>query len=111
MAESHKVSKSTIANLCKVQGHHLKPHRVKTLQLSRDRKFLQKLTDVVGLYLTSAAAGDRSCKYEKIQIQPLDRAERSLPIRKGRWGWQDDAQLPEQPTTMPRSWRLATSSS
>ena len=49
MAESQGVSKSTVNNIW--QSHNLKPHRVKTFKLSRDAKFLEKLTDVVGLYL------------------------------------------------------------
>lgn len=43
MAESQNVSKSTINNIW--QSHNLKPHRVKTFKLSRDAKFLEKLTD------------------------------------------------------------------
>lgn len=49
MAEAQKVSKSTINNIW--NSHNLKPHRTKTFKLSRDAKFLEKLTDVVGLYL------------------------------------------------------------
>jgi transcriptional regulator with XRE-family HTH domain len=48
MAARQGVSKSTINNIW--QSHNLKPHRVKTFKLSRDAKFLEKLTDVVGLY-------------------------------------------------------------
>ena len=49
LAAAQEVSKSTINNIW--QSHNLKPHRVKTFKLSRDAKFLEKLTDVVGLYL------------------------------------------------------------
>ncbi len=56
MAKSQGVSKSTINTIW--QAHNLKPHRVETFKLSRDPKFLEKLTDVVGLYLTSRP-GDR----------------------------------------------------
>jgi transposase len=49
MAKSQGVSKSTINNIW--QAHQLKPHRVKTFKLSRDPKFLEKMTDVIGLYL------------------------------------------------------------
>ena len=49
LAKSQGVSKSTIHNIW--QAHNLKPHRVKTFKLSRDPKFLEKLTDVIGLYL------------------------------------------------------------
>ena len=49
MAETQQVSKSTVSNIW--PSHNLKPHRTKTFKLSRDAKFLEKLTDVVGLYL------------------------------------------------------------
>jgi hypothetical protein len=49
MAESKKVSKFSISNIW--QNHNFKPHRVKTFKLSRDVRFLEKLTDVLGLYL------------------------------------------------------------
>ena len=49
LARHMGVSKSTVNNIWR--SHNLKPHRVKTFKLSRDPHFLQKLTDVVGLYL------------------------------------------------------------
>ena len=49
LAEAQGVSKSTVHNIW--QSHQLQPHRDKTFKLSRDAKFLEKLTDVVGLYL------------------------------------------------------------
>jgi len=84
MAESQKVSKSTIANIW--QSHNLKPHRVKTFKLSRDAKFLEKLTDVVGLYLNPPQQAIVLCVDEKSQIQALDRTQPGLPMKKGRCG-------------------------
>src|SRR5438876_11167434 len=49
MAQSQGVSKSTVNNIWR--AHKLQPHRTKTFKLSRDPKFLEKMTDVVGLYL------------------------------------------------------------
>src|SRR5206468_12408527 len=49
MAEAQEVSKNTVNRLW--QLHNLKPHLSRTFKLSRDAKFLEKLTDVVGLYL------------------------------------------------------------
>ena len=49
MAQRHGVSKSTISNIWR--SHNLKPHLRETFKLSRDPRFLEKLTDVVGLYL------------------------------------------------------------
>ena len=84
MAARQGVSKSTINNIW--QSHNLKPHRVKTFQLSRDAKFLEKLTDVVGLYLNPPQQALVLCVDEKSQIQALDRTQPGLPLKKGRCG-------------------------
>lgn len=84
MAASQNVSKSTIHTIW--QSHNLKPHRVKTFKLSRDAKFLEKLTDVVGLYLNPPQQAMVLCVDEKSQIQALDRTQPGLPIKKGRCG-------------------------
>jgi transposase len=84
MASNQGVSKSTINNIW--QSHNLKPHRVKTFKLSRDSKFLEKLTDVVGLYLNPPQQAIVLCVDEKSQIQALDRTQPGLPIKKGRCG-------------------------
>ncbi len=84
MAKSQGVSKSTISNIWR--SHNLKPHRVKTFKLSRDPKFLEKLTDVVGLYLNPPQQAVVLCVDEKSQIQALDRTQPGLPLKKGRCG-------------------------
>jgi transposase len=84
MAADQGVSKSTINNIW--QSHNLKPHRVKTFKLSRDAKFLEKLTDVVGLYLNPPQQAMVLCVDEKSQIQALDRTQPGLPLKKGRCG-------------------------
>jgi transposase len=84
MAQSQGMSKSTINNIWR--SHNLKPHRVKTFKLSRDAKFLEKLTDVVGLYLNPPEQAIVLCVDEKSQIQALDRTQPSLPLKKGRCG-------------------------
>jgi transposase len=84
LAESQGVSKSTISNVWR--GHNLKPHRVKSFKLSRDPRFLEKLTDVVGLYLNPPQQALVLCVDEKSQIQALDRTQPSLPLKKGRCG-------------------------
>jgi len=84
MAARQGVSKSTINNIW--QSHNLKPHRVKTFKLSRDAKFLEKLTDVVGLYLNPPQQAIVLCVDEKSQIQALDRTQPGLPLKKGRCG-------------------------
>src|SRR5271166_887759 len=84
MAKSQGLSKSTISNIWR--SHNLKPHRVKTFKLSRDPKFLEKLTDVVGLYLNPPEKALVLCVDEKSQIQALDRTQPGLPLKKGRCG-------------------------
>ncbi len=80
MAQSQGVSKSTISNIWR--AHNLKPHRVKTFKLSRDPKFLEKMTDVIGLYLNPPQEAIVLCVDEKSQIQALDRTQPGLPIKK-----------------------------
>jgi len=84
MAANQGISKSTVSNLWR--SHNLKPHRTKTFKLSRDPKFLQKLTDVVGLYLNPPDQAIVLCVDEKSQIQALNRTQPGLPLKKGRCG-------------------------
>ena len=84
LAKDQGVSKSMINNIW--QAHNLKPHRVETFKLSRDPKFLEKMTDVVGLYLNPPQEAIVLCVDEKSQIQALDRTQPGLPIKKGRCG-------------------------
>src|SRR6266478_3765207 len=84
MADSQGVSKSTVNNIWR--AHNLQPHRTKTFKLSRDPKFLEKMTDVVGLYLNPPQQAIVLCVDEKSQIQALDRTQPGLPIKPGRCG-------------------------
>lgn len=84
LAQRLTVSKSTVNNIWR--SHNLKPHRVKTFKLSRDPLFLEKLTDVVGLYLNPPEQAMVLCVDEKSQIQALDRTQPGLPMKKGRCG-------------------------
>src|SRR4029434_7596484 len=84
MAQSQGVSKSTVNNVWR--AHNLQPHRTKTFKLSRDPKFLEKMTDVIGLYLNPPQQAIVLCVDEKSQIQALDRTQPGLPIKKGRCG-------------------------
>ncbi len=84
MAEKQGVSKATINRIW--QSHGLQPHRVKGFKLSRDPRFLEKLTDVVGLYLNPPEKALVLCIDEKSQIQALDRTQPGLPLKRGRCG-------------------------
>ena len=76
--------KSTISNIWR--SHNLKPHLRETFKLSRDPRFLEKLTDVVGRYLNPPQHALVLCVDEKSQIQALDRTQPGLPLKKGRCG-------------------------
>ena len=84
MARAQKVSKNTVNRVW--QQYNLKPHRFGAFKLSRDLKFLEKLTDVVGLYLNPPEKSLVLCLDEKSQIQALDRTQPGLPLKKGRCG-------------------------
>jgi transposase len=84
MAKAQGVSKATVNRIW--QSHQIKPHRTKGFKLSRDPQFLQKLTDVVGLYLNPPEKALVLCVDEKSQIQALDRTQPGLPLKKGRCG-------------------------
>jgi transposase len=84
MAKAVGLSPSTIGRIWKTHG--LKPHRIKTFKLSNDKHFIEKLNDIVGLYLSPPEhAIVLSCD-EKSQIQALDRTQPGLPLKKGRCG-------------------------
>jgi transposase len=84
LAQVQGVSKNTIQRVW--QEHQLKPHLRKSFKLSRDPKCLEKLTDVVGVYLTPPQNAVVLCVDEKSQIQALDRTQPGLPLKPGRCG-------------------------
>lgn len=81
MAKAHGVSKDSIRRIWK--QYNLKPHLIKTFKLSRDKRFLEKLYDVVGLYLNPPDKSIVFCVDEKSQIQALERTQPLLPMRPG----------------------------
>lgn len=68
------------------KAHGLKPHLMRTFKLSQDPHFLEKLDDVVGLYLNPPEHALVLSVDEKSQIQALDRTQPGLPLKKGRCG-------------------------
>src|ERR1700680_4747485 len=76
------VSDTTIQRIWKARG--LKPHRVKRFKVSRDPKFVEKLEDIVGLYMSPPEHALVLCCDEKSQVQALDRTQPGLPLKKGR---------------------------
>lgn len=81
MAKAQRVSRMTVKRIW--QGYNLKPHLVKKFKLSRDKKFLEKLYDIVGLYLNPPDKALVLCVDEKSQIQALERTQPVLPLRPG----------------------------
>ena len=67
-------------------AHGLQPHRVRTFKLSTDPAFVEKLTDVVGLYVNPPDKALVFCVDEKSQIQALQRSQPGLPLKPGRAG-------------------------
>ena len=84
MASAHGVSPATVQRIWSARGP--KPHKVTTFKLSNDKRFEEKLVDVVGLYLNPPEKAVVLCMDEKSQIQALDRTQPSLPMKKGRAG-------------------------
>ncbi len=84
LARAQHLSPATIQRIWK--RHRLQPHRVETFKLSRDKQFVEKLQDVVGLYLNPPDKALVLCVDEKSQIQALDRTQPGLPMKPGRCG-------------------------
>jgi len=82
LAAAVGLSPATVQRIWKEHG--LKPHLVRSFKLSRDPRFIEKLYDVVGLYLNPPENALVFSVDEKSQIQALDRTQPGLPIKRGR---------------------------
>ena len=81
MAERSGLSRSTIGRIWQAFG--LQPHRTETFKLSNDPLFVEKVYDIVGLYLNPPDHAVVLCVDEKSQVQALDRTRPVLPLRPG----------------------------
>jgi transposase len=81
MAQATGLSQSTISRVWRAFG--LKPHMVETFKLSTDPQFIEKVRDIVGLYLAPPEHALVLCVDEKTQIQALDRSAPVLPMMPG----------------------------
>ena len=81
MAKACGLSAATVSRIWRAFG--LKPHRCETFKLSRDPLFIEKVRDVVGLYLHPPERAVVLCVDEKPQIQALERSQPVLPMRPG----------------------------
>jgi len=84
MAAAQGVSPASVQRIW--DAHGLEPHRTRRFKLSRDKHFVEKLSDVVGLYLNPPDKALVLCVDEKSQIQALNRTQPGLPLKKGRCG-------------------------
>src|SRR5207249_9513775 len=82
MAAELGVSASTVMRHW--HAHCLKPHIVRGFKVSRDPKFIEKLDDIVGLYMSPPEHALVLCCDEKSQVQALDRTQPGLPMKPGR---------------------------
>lgn len=78
------VSAASVSRHWRANG--LKPHLVRGFKVSRDPKFVEKLEDIVGLYMSPPEHALVLCCDEKSQVQALDRTQPGLPMKKGRAG-------------------------
>lgn len=81
MAEASGLSRSTINRIWR--AFSLQPHRTETFKLSSDPLFIEKVRDIVGLYMNPPEKALVLCVDEKSQIQALNRTQPLLPMRPG----------------------------
>jgi transposase len=84
MANAVGISASSVQRIWRAHG--LQPHKVKRFKLSNDPRFIEKLRDIVGLYVDPPAHAVILSVDEKSQIQALDRTQPGLPMKPGRAG-------------------------
>jgi transposase len=84
LAKALDIGATTVGKVWRAHG--LKPHLTRTFKVSNDPRFVEKLEDVVGLYLDRPEHALVLCCDEKSQLQALDRTQPWLPLKKGRAG-------------------------
>ncbi|GDY11070.1 hypothetical protein LBMAG52_45580 [Planctomycetia bacterium] len=89
MAKTSGLSQTAVSRIWRAFA--LQPHRTETFKLSTDPLFVDKVRDVVGLYISPLEKATVLCVDEKSQVQALDRTQPRLPLEPGR---------PERPRMM-----------
>jgi transposase len=84
LAKALDTNATMVSRVWRANG--LKPHLVRTFKVSNDPQFVEKMQDIVGLYLNPPEHALVLCVDEKSQIQALDRTQQSLPMYPGRCG-------------------------
>ena len=82
MAKAMGISHTSVQRIWREAG--LKPHLTARFKVSSDPQFEEKVTDIVGLYMSPPDKALVLCVDEKSQIQALDRTQPGLPLKKGR---------------------------
>lgn len=82
MAREMGISRDSVSRIWRAFG--LKPHRADTFQISTDPYYVDKVRDVVGLYMSPPENALVLCVDEKSQIQALERSQPILPLRPGK---------------------------
>ena len=82
MAKAMAIGLRSVQRIWK--AHNLQPHRIRTFKRSHDPAFIEKLRDIVGLYMHPPAHALVLSIDEKSQIQALDRSQPGLPLKRGK---------------------------
>jgi len=106
LAQHLGISKMAVQRVWKKQN--LQPHRMETFKFSKDKLFVEKLTDVVGTYMHPPANSVVYCVDEKSQIQALDRTQPGLPWKKGKCGTRTHDYKRHGTTTLFAAYRIDT---
>ena len=96
MAEASGLTQTAVSRVWRAFA--LQPHRTETFKLSKDPQFIEKVRDIVGLYMNPPTRALVLCVDEKSQIQALDRTQPIFAMRPG--------QASVAPTTMPATEQL-----
>jgi hypothetical protein len=105
LAKHLGISKMAVQRVWKKQK--LQPHRMETFKFSKDKLFVEKLTDVVGIYMNPPANSVVYCVDEKSQIQALDRTQPGLPWKKGKCGTRTHDYKRHGTTTLFAAYQIA----
>ena len=109
MAEETQLNAMAISRIWRAFG--LKPHRLDTFKLSTDPHFIEKVHDIVGLYMSPPDKAMVLCVDEKSQIQALNRTQPSLPLSFGYRATQTHDYIRHGTTTLFAALDIATTTS
>lgn len=106
MARSTGLSQTAISRIWRAFG--LQPHRTETFKLSADPLFIDKVRDIVGLYMSPPENAIVLCLDEKSQVQALDRTQPLLPLEPGRPERATHDYARHGTTSLFAAWNVAT---